>query len=229
MDQIFGLFSRAGDFNLQLNIELIVLNLLLAFVLGIVIAWSYSMTHTGMSYSRTFTQSLVLLTMIVCVVMLVVSNNIVTAFGLFGALALIRFRNVLKDTKDTVSLFLALIVGMAVGANQHLLAVMATLIISATMFYLHFSNFGNLGNFDGHLSFLIHSNDEQCDDFSNVLYRFCGKFKKISVRHAEDLTDYVFQVKLRDINSQQQMLDELKKVPGLGNPVLIIRDRLTEM
>jgi hypothetical protein len=229
LDQIFGLFSRAGDFNLQASMQVIVLNLLLAFVLGTVIAWSYSRTHTGMSYSRTFTQSLVLLTMIVCVVMLVVSNNIVTAFGLFGALALIRFRNVLKDTKDTVSLFLALIVGMAVGANQHLVAVMATLIICGTMFYLHFSNFGSLGNFDGHLSFLINSGDDQCDDFSGILHRFCANVKKVSVRHAEDLTDYVFQVKLRDINSQQVMLDELKKVPGLGSPVLIIRDRLTEM
>ena len=44
----------------------------------------------------------------------VIGNSIVTAFGLLGTLALIRFRNVLKDTRDTVFVFISLVVGLAV-------------------------------------------------------------------------------------------------------------------
>ena len=98
-------------------VENIVVALLLAFVLGHVIGWTYLATHKVLSYSRSFTQSLVLLTMIVSIVMLVIGDNIVTAFGLLGALAIVRFRNVLKDTRDTVFVFLALVIGMAVGCT----------------------------------------------------------------------------------------------------------------
>ncbi|HLU39797.1 MAG TPA: DUF4956 domain-containing protein, partial [Planctomycetota bacterium] len=61
--------------------------LVLAFVLGQLVAWIYVWTHSGLSYSRSQAQSLVLLSVIVTLVMLAVGNNLARAFGLFGALA----------------------------------------------------------------------------------------------------------------------------------------------
>jgi len=87
--------------------ENVLLSLLLAFVLGQVIAWVYYFTHTGLSYSRTYVQSLVLVTIVVAMVMAVIGDNIIRAFGLMGALAIIRFRNVVKDTRDIVFIFCA--------------------------------------------------------------------------------------------------------------------------
>ena len=130
-------------------VETVLLCLLLAFVLGQVIAWAYSATHVGLSYSRTFTQSLVLLTMIVSLVMLVIGNNIVTAFGLLGALAIIRFRNVLKDTRDTAFIFLGLVVGMAIGAQKFLTAIVGTVSILSAALYLYYTAFGTQGRYDG--------------------------------------------------------------------------------
>ena len=101
------------------------LSLSLAFVLGQAIAWVYQRTHSGLSYARSFTQSLVLITMVVSLVMHVIGDNIVTAFGLIGALAIIRFRNVLKDTRDTVFIFYALVLGMAIGNGQFAAAIVA--------------------------------------------------------------------------------------------------------
>ena len=69
--------------------EAAVLAFLLAFVLGQAIAWTYTRTHTGLSYSRSFTQSLVLITVVVAMVMFVIGDSIVTAFGLLGALVAI--------------------------------------------------------------------------------------------------------------------------------------------
>ena len=100
------------------SIEAMLLSFLLAFVLGQVVAWGYSRTHSGLSYSRSFTQSLVIMSVVVSFVMFVIGNSIVTAFGLLGALALIRFRNVLKDTRDTVFVFISLVVGMSVGTQR---------------------------------------------------------------------------------------------------------------
>ena len=66
------------------------------------------------------------MTVVVSMVMFVIGNSIITAFGLLGALALIRFRNVLKDTRDTVFVFIALVVGMAVGAQRFATALISS-------------------------------------------------------------------------------------------------------
>src|SRR4051812_18893361 len=91
-----------GDFTATpLDHRLVFLALLLGFACGHIVAWSYMLTHTGLSYSRSFVNSLVILPVIVALVITVLSNNFVTAFGLLGVLSIVRFRNVLRDTFDT--------------------------------------------------------------------------------------------------------------------------------
>ena len=92
------------------SIETAALAMLLAFVLSQVIAWVYIYTHAGLSYSRAFVQSIILLSVIISVSMMVIGNSLAIAFGLIGALSVIRFRNVLKDTRDTSFIFAALVV-----------------------------------------------------------------------------------------------------------------------
>ena len=118
MDRLMQFLTNVDRQAPEFSSEALALALLLSFVLGQVIAFTYNRTHTGLSYSRSFTQSLVLMMMVVSLVMFVIGNNIITAFGLIGALALIRFRNVLKDTRDTVFVFIALVMGMAAGSQR---------------------------------------------------------------------------------------------------------------
>ena len=85
------------------------------------------------------------MTMVVSLVMYVIGNSIITAFGLLGALALIRFRNVLKDTRDTVFVFIALVTGMAVGSQRYMTAIVGTIALLLATFYLTTTSFGTLG------------------------------------------------------------------------------------
>jgi len=85
--------------------EDMLLSLLLAFVLGQVLAWVYYATHSGLSYSRSFVQALIIITVVVAMVMGVIGTSIVVAVGLMGALAIIRFRNIIKDTRDIAFIF----------------------------------------------------------------------------------------------------------------------------
>jgi hypothetical protein len=80
--------------------EAILLSLLLAFVLGQALAWVYYLTHSGMSYSRSFVQSLIVITVVVAMVMAVIGTSIITAVGLMGALAIIRFRHCWDDYSE---------------------------------------------------------------------------------------------------------------------------------
>jgi len=72
--------------------------LLLAFAGGQIIAWVYMMTHSGLSYSRSFVNALIIMPLITCLVMMVLSNNLITAFGMMAVFAIVRFRNILRDT-----------------------------------------------------------------------------------------------------------------------------------
>src|SRR5512136_873928 len=84
-----------------LNWPAMVLGLVLALLCGHVVSWVYMVTHSGLSYSRTFVNALVLIPPIVCLVMMVLTNSVITAFGMMAVFAIVRFRNILRDTLDT--------------------------------------------------------------------------------------------------------------------------------
>jgi hypothetical protein len=46
----------------------------------------------------------------------VIGDNVARAFSLVGALSIVRFRTVVRDTQDTAYVIFAVVVGMAVGA-----------------------------------------------------------------------------------------------------------------
>ena len=85
-----------------------------------------------------------------------------SAFGLIGALAIIRFRNVLKDTRDTVFVFFSLVLGMAIGVGQYTASLVGTVGLLLAAGSLTMTGFGSRGRFDGHLSFLAgHTADDE--------------------------------------------------------------------
>src|SRR4030042_1814867 len=129
MDRLWQLIEEMPRGSGAFNPQAVLLSLLLAFVLGQVIAWVYYITHSGLSYSRSYVQSLILIAVVVSMVMAVIGNNIITAFGLMGALAIIRFRNVLQDTRDIAFIFCALVVGMAAGSQRYLTAILGTIVL----------------------------------------------------------------------------------------------------
>lgn len=207
----------------------LLLSLSLAFVLGQAIAWVYQHTHSGLSYARSFTQSLVLINMVVALVMHVIGDNIITAFGLIGALAIIRFRNVLKDTRDTVFVFFVLVLGMAIGSGRYLSAIVATVILLAATSYLYYVRFGSRGFFDGHLSFRVEGENRSGTSYLQVMRRFCRRYHSLSVREGLNVTEFIFQVRLRDRQRTDEMVHALQTVNGMHEVSLVLQDELAEV
>jgi len=50
---------------------------------------------------------------------MVIGNNLARAFGLVGAMSIIRFRTAIKETQDIIFIFFALAIGMASGVGLH--------------------------------------------------------------------------------------------------------------
>ena len=100
----------------------ILINLAASFILALAIAFTYRTTHRGLSYSQSFVLTLIFVTVITSMVVMVIGNNLARAFALVGAMSIIRFRTVVKDTKDTAFVFFALASGLAAGTSSYLLA-----------------------------------------------------------------------------------------------------------
>jgi len=227
--QIFEQTSSAGG---GFAPQGILLSLLLAFVLGQVLAWVYYFTHSGLSYSRSYVQSIILITVVVAMVMAVIGNNIITAVGLMGALALIRFRNIIKDTRDVAFIFCALVVGMAAGSQRYLTAIIGTIILSMIAAYLYLTNFGMHEPHNAFLRFSLEGRISADHPIPKILKRFCGNFILISAQdstYGTSMVEYAYQLMVRDADKNEQMLGELQQVEGVENMSLTMQEQLLEI
>lgn len=99
-----------------------------AFILGCAVAGIYRATR-GHEAVPTFPPTLVLLSILIAMVTQVIGDNVARAFSLVGALSIVRFRTVVRDTQDTAFVIFAVVVGMAVGANFFVLALIGLSVV----------------------------------------------------------------------------------------------------
>lgn len=231
MDRLWQLLEDTPVSGGPFNAQTVLLSLLLAFVLGQVLAWVYYMTHSGLSYSRSYVQSLILITVVVSMVMTVIGNNIITAFGLMGALAIVRFRNVIKDTRDIAFIFCALVVGMAAGSHRYLTAILGTVVLSLIVIYLFFTDFGAHEPHNGFLRFSLRGPLAADHPVTGILRRFCGSFTLISVQDSGfgEPAEYAYQILIRNTAENEAFIAELEKVEGIENISLTVQEKLLEV
>ena len=118
MNELFDVFLRADANSGHAGPEQLLLVMLLSFCLAHLAAWVYMWTHTALSYSRLFVMSLVAIPPIVAMLVTLMSGHLIFAFGLLAVFAVVRFRNVLKDTRDTTFVLWCIVMGLACGTMR---------------------------------------------------------------------------------------------------------------
>jgi uncharacterized membrane protein YhiD involved in acid resistance len=212
------------------SIEAAILSLLVAFVCGQVGAWIYMYTHWGLSYSRAFVQSIILLTIVIALAMMVIGDNIVIAFGLIGALAVIRFRNILKDTRDTAFIFFSLVAGMASGTGSYGLALLGTVAFTCVVLYLHWVDFGSRFTGDGFIRFHIQAGKAGRDVLLATLERYCRATHLVSQRFAESGDgEIAYRLTMRDPARADDLVTELRGLDGISQVTFVLHEEQTEV
>jgi hypothetical protein len=125
----------AGQNNLTWQV--ILMNILFSTFLGIIIYLSYYLTHRGTIYSKKFNVSLVILTVLTGTVMTVIGNNLALSLGMVGALSIVRFRTAIKDARDTMYIFWAIIVGICCGVSDFLVSSIGSAVVFSVLFIFH--------------------------------------------------------------------------------------------
>src|SRR5690349_3992508 len=175
-------------------------SLAVACLCGLVLSWLYRRTYRGSSYSMTFDRSLVTLTVITAIVIAVIGNNLARAFGLVGAMSIVRFRTAVKDAQDLVFIFFSLAVGLASGVGLHILAVAGTLFVGTVIFVMARVNYGALDQRElvVQLRYAAGPRDEPAAVLAPVLSRFCRDWNLLGARSADDdeMLDLTYYVRL---------------------------------
>jgi len=169
---------------------------------------------------------------VVAMVMSVIGTSIVIAVGLMGALAIIRFRNIIKDTRDIAFIFCSLVVGMAAGFHRYYIAIVGTIILSSIAIYLYLTGFGTHQPHNGFLRFSLKGHIGPDHPITAILKRFCSRFTLISAQDSGFGTsevEYAYQLMIRNATRNEQMLTELKNVEGVDNISLTMQEQLLEV
>jgi len=202
----------------------------LAFVLGQLAAWLYSYTHVGLSYSRAFVQSIVILTVVLSLGMMVIGNNIAIAFGLIGALAVIRFRNILKDTRDTSFIFFTLVVGLATGTGRFSLAITGTAVFILVVLYLHWTQLGSRDTSDGFVRLSFRPSSSTAQAVLQTLERYCRSTTVVSQRFPdEEVGEASYRLVLRDPRRASQFVEDLRALAGVSQVSFVLHEEQSEV
>ena len=220
--------QAAADTFLQLRTIDYIINPVVAIALCAILAVVYRGTHKGLSYSQSFTQTILLVGLIVSLVMMTIGSNIASAFALVGALSIIRFRTVVKDTRDTAFVFASLAIGMAAGTansnNGHLvLAAIGTGFVVCVVLAMYAANFGALYKSE----FILRFTFDQQKDSAGYLGRIQEFAKRSNMLHIEPSGDgrslrLTYDITLEKDATAEKLTGALTQVPGVSDVVLIV-------
>lgn len=202
-------------------------NLLVAFICGLLISFFYRITYRGPGMSYSFLNSIIILSMITAVVIMVIGNNLARAFGLVGAMSIIRFRTAIKETQDIIFIFFSLAIGMASGVGLHALAFASSVIIGFILLILTKLNAAGPSKKDFLLQFTFASNGGYEETpFISVFQKFCKNSKLINTKAMMegDLLELSYHINLKDPKFITEFIKQLKNVKGVSQVNLFFEE-----
>jgi len=205
----------------------VIINILVAFALGLVISWVYRQTHRAFSFSVSFVHTLMILSMVTALVMMVIGNSIARAFSLVGALSIIRFRTPVKDTRDTAFVFFALAVGMATGTGSHVIAVVGAATIALFILMMHWFHLGEPKGNDFLLKFRVQISTDGENVYQNIFSQYLKESTLINMTTVQGGSgmELAFNITFKDPHRQQQFLQELNAIPEIEQVMLMAVDK----
>jgi hypothetical protein len=205
--------------------------IVLAFAVGLVIGFVYMWTHEALSYSRTFVGALAMLPLIVALMLVAMAGSLFVAFGLLGVFGVVRFRNVLKDTRDTTFILWGIMEGMAIGTTRFSIALLAALGIAAAFLCLRFMSFGQRRRYDAVLTLRVTGEvGPQMAALKQVLKRYATQLHLASERRAtKEGTDITYRLLLRDASRSSELQSELASTAGFEDVSVFMHDDESEI
>lgn len=206
----------ADNARTPIDLTLVLLALGLAFLGGQILAWVYIATHSARSMPRSLVNAIVVMPVLVSLMMLILQDNLITAFGMMSIFAIVRFRNVLSETHDTTYVFAAIMVGVATGTQRFSLAIVGCLVVAVILLYLASARFDNRVTHDLVLHLHWARSASELEVLNALLARHGYNTECTSFRARESGgSDVSYLILLRNPAGLEHLLGELNALPGV--------------
>jgi len=206
-------------FVFSITLKDVIANVIVALICGFGISIIYRWSYKGLSYSATFTVSLVMLTMITAIVIMVIGNNLARAFGMVGAMSIIRFRTAVKDATDLMFIFFSLAIGLACGVKLFSVAIFGTLAVGSIFMIINKINYIIPKRREYLLQIIAYNSKISDKPFDAILNSYCKRYKIINAKtlgeEENEILELSFYVNLRKEEKGRDMVAEVKKITGV--------------
>ncbi|CEI73335.1 MULTISPECIES: DUF4956 domain-containing protein [Romboutsia] len=209
------LTAPSGNINLFSAIEM----MSMAFILSMVIFWTYKITFSGVMYNRKFNVSLVMLTLVTTMVMIVIGSDIALSLGMVGALSIVRFRTAIKDPRDTGYIFWCIAIGLSVGSQNYMIAIVGSLFLFIVLSMFSFSGIGK----EERYILIIRGEREREEEIMRCVF---DSFKGSQLRAKNSVgnnIEIIYQIKFKNSNDKN-ILDNLYKIEGVSAVNLVAQN-----
>ncbi len=177
--------SSGGD----LTTETILLRLVMSAIIAAFLFLSYRLSHSGSIYSAKFNVSLMALTVITTTVMIVIGNNIALSLGMVGALSIVRFRTAIKDSRDTIYIFWAIVVGICCGSGDYLVAAAGSAVV-----FLLLLVFGRLRT-DNRVLLILRTARVNASKVESLIFQYYNRKAILRVKNTtDDSVEYIYEL-----------------------------------
>lgn len=183
-----------------------------AVVIGLVIAFVYTLISKKDGYNKSFIVGLALLPAIVAAVILLVGSNVARAFSMAGAFALVRFRSAPGSAKDISIVFFSMASGLACGLGFVTFAVCFTVLILVVLVIISVTGFGGSSDYKKQLRITIPENLNYMTVFDDVFEKYLSEnvLRKVKTTNMGTMFELTYECRMKDDNTQKQFIDELR-------------------
>lgn len=198
-----------------------------AFLLGVAVAGIYRWARRGENVKSTFLTTLILLATLIAMATQIIGDNVARAFSLVGALSVVRFRTVVKDTQDTAFVIFAVVVGMASGADHLAVGLMGLTVIGiASLVLWPPAAISRRREVETALAIRIGPAQSVRDGVEAALTAAADRFQLVSAATAKQglFIDLSYRIVLRRDAIPFDLVVELKRIEGVESVDLRVED-----
>ncbi|EPR65389.1 DUF4956 domain-containing protein [Cyclobacterium qasimii] len=197
-----------------------------AFVLSSLIAITHKLTFTGDVYPKNFFQSLILGALVTSLVMMAIGDSLARGLGVFGAMAIIRFRTRIDDPRDVLFLFAALSTGLAIGVYGFTISFVGAILFCLVALLLHTSPFRSF-KYHNQLYFTIDDTDKLAT-ITSLFENHCQGFRMLTIQvNKEMATRYQYAITLNSNVLKDEFINHIKAVEGISQIKLSSNENLS--
>lgn len=197
------------------NLNTILLNNVMAIVIGLFVFLIYRVTYSGTAYSKKFNVSLGMMAIVTTLIMNVISNNIALSLGMVGALSIIRFRTAVKDVRDATFIFWVIAVGICCGVSQYIQAAIGSVAIALFLIVMKQTSR------DGHYLVIIRSTPLAQSAVEAAVQSHFSNDIHLRVRNvSRDSSDLIYEVSQAALDKafnrrKSSLAERLMKIEGV--------------